>query len=377
MSKKRKIGRHKKETVYFGIFSICVAFYIILKINFKSGVSHSSETLVLLVMLSSFNIHKIGTIFNVRKEPKTFWVKRIFLLRYTLFIFFKSFGLQVSESLFFASILVIYKIIPVDSFVLLSFYVMIVDFGFVLINISSYIFNILSLVFPILQITNGSLFNGSEKTLSLGVLIIMYSLVIHSIATLNIVRLGSFYPAATRSDLNSAGQEKFVLRSFIQHKLIIILVCICDFLLIFWANIFHLLNYLAPGSVTIIMFITILEAIIGNSSSEMELDKDRIKTMLATCNTSFLLRFRGSMIYFWCMTLALNIVLSSIIQMFFTMNATSLITMVYLPCLLIVSMLYYRKSELIVANSDIKVKLVILVAYVTVIVGGIIIEIYV
>ncbi|WP_281166184.1 hypothetical protein, partial [Liquorilactobacillus sicerae] len=266
MSKTRKIARYKKESIYFGIFSICVAFYIILKINFKSGVSHSSETLVLLVMLSSFNIHKIGTIFNVRKEPKTFWVKRIFLLRYTLFIFFKSFGLQVSESLFFASILVIYKIIPVDSFVLLSFYVMIVDFGFVLINISSYIFNILSLVFPILQITNGSLFNGSEKTLSLGVLIIMYSLVIHSIATLNIVRLGSFYPAATRSDLNSAGQEKFVLRSFIQHKLIIILVCICDFLLIFWANIFHLLNYLAPGSVTIIMFITILEAIIGNSS---------------------------------------------------------------------------------------------------------------
>lgn len=365
-----------KGKIFFYACSICTGIYIVLKINLKFGMLDGRESLVLLSTLNAINIDKVGTIFNSGQEPKAFWVKRTLLMRYALFIFLKSFGLQISVSLSLATVLAIFKIVPASLLILLIAYMLVMNFGFVLTNMASNLFNILSIIFPILLITGEVLVRGSGTITLIVILVVLYSLIIHAVVTLRTLKFQGFQRTSMQEQLNSGDQWKILIKRLAEYKVFVVLACILDLVLVFFINGSELVRYVTPGSVMTIMFITFLETMIGNKTNEVELDKSRIKTILADSDNPFFARFKCSTIYMCCVILCMNVALSAIFQALFKMNVVYLSAVIYIPCTFLVGILYFRKSELLISTNNIKTKFVILVSYILVITGGIVVGVY-
>lgn len=365
-----------KRKIFFYACSICTGIYIVLKINLKFGMVDGRETLVLLSTLNAINIDKVGTIFNSGQEPKVFWVKRTLLMRYALFIFLKSFGLQISVSLSLATILMIFKIVPASFLILLIAYMLVMNFGFILTNIASILFNTLSIIFPILLITGEVLIGGATNLPLIAILVVLYSLIIHAVVTLRTLKFQDFQRTSMQEQPNSGDQWKILIKRIVEYKFFVTLACILDIALVFFISGSELVRYVTPGSVMTIMFITFLETMIGNKKDEVELDKSRIKTVLADSDNSFFARFKCSAIYMCCVILCMNVALSAIFQAVFKMNVVYLSAVIYIPCTFLVGILYFRKSELLISTSNVRTKFVILVSYILVITGGIVVGVY-
>lgn len=365
-----------KNVILFYILCIVVVSYISIKISMHTSMWNNNEVIVLLIILGSFNMHKIGTIFDAKKEPKIFWTNRIYLIRYLLIIFFKSFGFQILTAFFCLFVLILFKMITIDYFILSFLYLMIMNFSFSLTKIYLYIFNVISLSFPFFLMAAPSRFFALKEVVLFSIISSMYIVVILYLffSSKNLSKYKHRF--ITKPHFRAIRQNQILLEKIVHYRVAIIAVVFINLIIVFIASELHVIKFVSPGSILVILCITIFESLVGNSFDELDLDKYRIKSLLSNTSTSFLGRFRGSSIYIWYFLASLNIILSSIIQVILTKQISAMISIIYIPCLLIISIIYYRKSELIVSRSSVKTKYVIIISYIVVISGGIVLEVY-